>query len=236
MTVDLVIRNGAVLDGTGAEAGPPMSRSATAASPPRRGAGGGARARCNRLSRTPGFIDIHSHSDFTLLVDPRAASAVHQGVTLEVVGNCGFGCFPLLNKELAPKAIYGQRPTSRSRGRPRRATSSASRKQGRRSTCSASPRTDRSGCRWSDSRTGRRGQTSCRRCGICSTRRSSREPGATRPASSTPPSAAPTRTSSSRCARSAFAVTASMRHTRDTATPARMWLSRRRCAPRSDRA
>jgi N-acyl-D-amino-acid deacylase len=56
---------------------------------------------------TPGFIDIHSHSDFTLLVDPRAASAVHQGVTLEVVGNCGFGCFPLLDKELAPKAIYG---------------------------------------------------------------------------------------------------------------------------------
>jgi N-acyl-D-amino-acid deacylase len=56
---------------------------------------------------TPGFIDIHSHSDFTLLVDPRAASAVHQGVTLEVVGNCGFGCFPLLDKELAPTAIYG---------------------------------------------------------------------------------------------------------------------------------
>ncbi len=28
-------------------------------------------------------------------------------MTLEVVGNCGFGCFPLLNKELAPKAIYG---------------------------------------------------------------------------------------------------------------------------------
>ena len=58
----------------------------------------------------PGFIDIHSHSDFTLLVDPRAASAVHQGVTLEVVGNCGFGCFPLLDKELAPKAIYGHSP------------------------------------------------------------------------------------------------------------------------------
>jgi len=55
----------------------------------------------------PGFIDLHSHSDFTLLVDPRASSAVHQGVTTEIVGNCGFGCFPLLNKELAPKAIYG---------------------------------------------------------------------------------------------------------------------------------
>ena len=48
----------------------------------------------------PGFIDIHSHSDFTLLVDPRAVSAIHQGVTLEVVGNCGFGCFPIENKKI----------------------------------------------------------------------------------------------------------------------------------------
>ena len=43
----------------------------------------------------PGFIDIHSHSDYTLLADPRAMSAIHQGVTLEVLGNCGFGCAPL---------------------------------------------------------------------------------------------------------------------------------------------
>lgn len=55
----------------------------------------------------PGFIDIHSHSDYTLLVDPRASSSIHQGVTTEVIGNCGFGCFPLRNHELAPMAIYG---------------------------------------------------------------------------------------------------------------------------------
>src|SRR5262245_1737408 len=55
----------------------------------------------------PGFIDIHSHSDFTLLVDPRAVSSIHQGVTLEVVGNCGFGCFPIVDARLATKAIYG---------------------------------------------------------------------------------------------------------------------------------
>lgn len=55
----------------------------------------------------PGFIDIHSHSDYTLLVDPRAVSAIHQGVTLEVVGNCGFGCFPIREPGLAQKAIYG---------------------------------------------------------------------------------------------------------------------------------
>ena len=38
---------------------------------------------------SPGFIDIHSHSDFTLLADPRAQSQISQGVTTEVIGNCG---------------------------------------------------------------------------------------------------------------------------------------------------
>lgn len=56
---------------------------------------------------TPGFIDIHSHSDFTLIVDPRAVSSVLQGVTLEVVGNCGHGCAPIGNPELARTNIYG---------------------------------------------------------------------------------------------------------------------------------
>ena len=36
------------------------------------------------LAVAPGFVDLHSHSDYTLLVDPRATSAIHQGVTLEV--------------------------------------------------------------------------------------------------------------------------------------------------------
>lgn len=39
----------------------------------------------------PGFVDIHTHSDLTLLSDPRALSKIHQGVTTEVVGNCGLG-------------------------------------------------------------------------------------------------------------------------------------------------
>ena len=56
---------------------------------------------------TPGFIDLHSHSDYTLLVDPRGVSAVHQGVTTEVVGNCGFGCFPIRDPASARRAIYG---------------------------------------------------------------------------------------------------------------------------------
>jgi N-acyl-D-amino-acid deacylase len=55
---------------------------------------------------TPGFIDIHSHSDHTLLVDPRAFSSLKQGVTLEVIGNCGFGCFPIRDPDLARSRIY----------------------------------------------------------------------------------------------------------------------------------
>ncbi len=43
----------------------------------------------------PGFIDIHTHSDLSLLADGRAESKVHQGVTTEVIGNCGFSAFPV---------------------------------------------------------------------------------------------------------------------------------------------
>jgi N-acyl-D-amino-acid deacylase len=47
------------------------------------------------LTIAPGFIDIHSHSDFTLPINPRAESKVRQGVTTEVVGNCGFSPAPI---------------------------------------------------------------------------------------------------------------------------------------------
>ncbi len=43
----------------------------------------------------PGFIDIHTHSDLPLLVNPRAESKIRQGVTTEVIGNCGLGPAPL---------------------------------------------------------------------------------------------------------------------------------------------
>ena len=44
----------------------------------------------------PGFIDIHTHSDFTLLLEPLAESRVRQGVTTEVTGNCGGSPGPIL--------------------------------------------------------------------------------------------------------------------------------------------
>jgi N-acyl-D-amino-acid deacylase len=37
----------------------------------------------------PGFIDMHTHSDLSLLIDPRAESKIRQGVTTEVIGQCG---------------------------------------------------------------------------------------------------------------------------------------------------
>ncbi|MFK7991917.1 MAG: amidohydrolase family protein [Sandaracinaceae bacterium] len=42
----------------------------------------------------PGFIDMHSHSDFTLPGDPSAEAKTLQGVTTEVVCNCGLGLMP----------------------------------------------------------------------------------------------------------------------------------------------
>jgi N-acyl-D-amino-acid deacylase len=44
----------------------------------------------------PGFIDTHSHSDAYLLIEPTAPSKVYQGVTTEIVGNCGASAAPCL--------------------------------------------------------------------------------------------------------------------------------------------
>ena len=49
----------------------------------------------------PGFIDMHTHSDLPLLVNPRAESKIRQGVTTEVIGNCGLGPAPLTEKSRA---------------------------------------------------------------------------------------------------------------------------------------
>ncbi len=43
----------------------------------------------------PGFIDIHTHTDFSLLVNPQAESKIRQGVTTEVGGNCGGSIAPI---------------------------------------------------------------------------------------------------------------------------------------------
>ncbi|MCA1646700.1 MAG: amidohydrolase family protein [Chloroflexi bacterium] len=60
-----------------------------------------ARPRCAVWTRgrvvCPGFIDVHSHSDLTLLSAPRGRSQIQQGVTTEVNGNCGLAVAPVEN-------------------------------------------------------------------------------------------------------------------------------------------
>ena len=47
------------------------------------------------LVLAPGFIDLHSHADFTLPAFPEARNSLTQGVTSEVIGNCGFSPAPV---------------------------------------------------------------------------------------------------------------------------------------------
>jgi N-acyl-D-amino-acid deacylase len=112
VSLDVAIRNGRVIDGTG--------RPSVAADVGIAGelivAIGEVPAATTEIDAAgldvvPGFIDVHSHSDYTLLVDPRAVSALHQGVTTEIVGNCGHGCFPVADPALAQGAIYGYTPS-----------------------------------------------------------------------------------------------------------------------------
>jgi len=112
MIVDLVLSGGVVIDGTGAPGRRAdvgiSTESGTIAAIGRFDTGPDATIiDATGLTVAPGFIDIHSHSDYTLLIDPRAMSAIAQGVTLEVIGNCGFGCAPIADPRLAANAIYG---------------------------------------------------------------------------------------------------------------------------------
>jgi len=65
------------------------------------------------LAVTPGFIDIKTHSDFVLPINPKAESKVRQGVTTEIIGHCGFSVAPalpgkveLLKDYLSPSAPW----------------------------------------------------------------------------------------------------------------------------------
>ncbi|MFQ5839284.1 MAG: amidohydrolase family protein, partial [Candidatus Methylomirabilales bacterium] len=96
--VDVLIRGAHVVDGTGrtpvqadvAIAGDRIAAVGDLGGPP---AGRVIEGRGFILA--PGFVDVHSHSDYFLLVNPRAESAVRQGVTTEIGGNCGYAAAPV---------------------------------------------------------------------------------------------------------------------------------------------
>lgn len=97
-----VLRGALVFDGTGA---PP--READVALEGERIIAVGARLQVGRVAETdlrglalaPGFVDIHSHTDLNLLVNPRAESKVRQGVTTEVTGQDGGSVGPWSDRE-----------------------------------------------------------------------------------------------------------------------------------------
>jgi N-acyl-D-amino-acid deacylase len=114
-TFDLVIEGGVVIDGLG---GLPRATQVgvrdgvIAALGDLTPATAGHRIHARGSVVAPGFVDIHSHSDFTLLADPSGASGLAQGVTTEIVGNCGHGCAPI-EIEAIPRMtsnIYGWAP------------------------------------------------------------------------------------------------------------------------------
>jgi N-acyl-D-amino-acid deacylase len=99
--VDILFRNGEVIDGSGAKA-----RKADVA------VEGNKIVMVGDLSNiqadevidvtgkvvSPGFIDMHSHADMTISVINEADSLVHQGITTIVSGQCGSSPVPLLDE------------------------------------------------------------------------------------------------------------------------------------------
>jgi len=99
MSWDILVRRGVIIDGSGSpgtvgdialNAGRIVALGPSLAGDSNKviDAGG--------LAVTPGFIDIKTHSDFVLPINPKAESKVRQGVTTEIIGHCGFSVAPVL--------------------------------------------------------------------------------------------------------------------------------------------
>lgn len=109
MPWDILIRGGTVIDGSGA----PGVRADVAIAAGRIAAiGADLPPDADRvvdaggMTVTPGFIDIKTHSDFVLPINPRAESKVRQGVTTEIIGHCGFSVAPVLPGKVQLLADY----------------------------------------------------------------------------------------------------------------------------------
>jgi len=99
---DVVLLNGMVLDGTGS---PAQRLDVGIVGDKITALGDLQNATANRVIDatnyiiSPGFIDIHTHTDSELLVNPKAESKIRQGVTTEISGNCGSSPFPLTKND-----------------------------------------------------------------------------------------------------------------------------------------
>lgn len=116
MHFDILIRNGTVYDGgssPGVTADVGINGTRIATIGPALDGSGFREIDAAGLAVAPGFIDIKTHSDFTLPINPKAESKVRQGVTTEIIGHCGFSvapCLPgkvkLLKDYLSPSAPW----------------------------------------------------------------------------------------------------------------------------------
>jgi N-acyl-D-aspartate/D-glutamate deacylase len=108
-TLDVLIRGATLYDGTGA---PPRTLDVGVRGDrvARVGALAGARAStlidASGLGLAPGFIDVHTHDDFALVLRPEMDFKVLGGVTTVVVGNCGFGAAPFPVASLMARAFH----------------------------------------------------------------------------------------------------------------------------------
>jgi len=132
--LDLVIRGGTVYDGSGAagiraDVGVRGDRIVEVGTIPPRGA---EELDAQGLVVAPGFIDVHSHDDYAVLLEPEMPFKVLQGVTSDVVGNCGSGVVPFEAGSSGFAACIPARIPRRGTASP--AISSASRPRGRAAT------------------------------------------------------------------------------------------------------
>lgn len=98
MKLDLVIRNGMVIDGTGnpwfqTDVGIKDGRVVSLGK--LNGVEAGQEIDARGLVVSPGFVDAHAHSDYLILADPTNENKLLQGATLDVAGNCGYSAAPI---------------------------------------------------------------------------------------------------------------------------------------------
>jgi N-acyl-D-amino-acid deacylase len=106
---DLVLRGGQVIDGTGAAAvaaDVAIAGDRIAAIGQLPAGSGGTEIDVAGLAVAPGFIDVHTHDDGALLVQPDMAPKVSQGVTTVIAGNCGVSLAPMLPGRDTPLPLF----------------------------------------------------------------------------------------------------------------------------------